>query len=248
MENEQSTLLSWVYQCQGKTTEELRHSLLYTSLELEQTRMAAHEELRMRDDQIMELKRLLNKAITERDEALQRLTLEKKLLLLPQQQQGVSSVHEEEQDRTRRGNDLNVNGFSSSDGEESIVSSFDPPKQIQPPLLPPPSPEMAKIELAFAAEKPLPEKGKLLQAVMKAGPLLQTLLLVGPLPQWQHPPPQLESIEIPPVIIPPSPQSELLQHHDSLIINSCGNLNRKRVLCNDSNYQRETKYQRLVFP
>ncbi|KAG6558125.1 hypothetical protein Mapa_000306 [Marchantia paleacea] len=43
----------------------------------------------------------------------------------------------------------------------------------------------------------LPEKGKLLQAVMKAGPLLQTLLLSGPLPQWRHPPPAMDSVEIP---------------------------------------------------
>ncbi|KAJ7513443.1 hypothetical protein O6H91_24G007600 [Diphasiastrum complanatum] len=43
----------------------------------------------------------------------------------------------------------------------------------------------------------LPEKGKLLQAVMQAGPLLQTLLLAGPLPQWRHPPPALNSLEIP---------------------------------------------------
>ncbi|KAH7289287.1 hypothetical protein KP509_31G068500 [Ceratopteris richardii] len=37
----------------------------------------------------------------------------------------------------------------------------------------------------------LPEKGKLLQAVMQAGPLLHNLLLAGPLPQWKYPPPQL---------------------------------------------------------
>eukprot|EP01018_Ginkgo_biloba_P020630 Gb_03710 [translate_table: standard] len=50
----------------------------------------------------------------------------------------------------------------------------------------------------------LPEKGKLLAAVMKAGPLLQTLLLAGPLPQWRHPPPPLDSFEIPLVSIPTS--------------------------------------------
>ena len=36
--------------------------------------------------------------------------------------------------------------------------------------------------------KPLPEKGRLLQAVVEAGPLLDTLLL-APLPQWKSPPP-----------------------------------------------------------
>ncbi|KAL3693839.1 hypothetical protein R1sor_007490 [Riccia sorocarpa] len=60
----------------------------------------------------------------------------------------------------------------------------------------------------------LPEKGKLLQAVMQAGPLLQTLLLAGPLPQWRHPPPTMDSEEIPRVsmnstnvILPPVDQS-----------------------------------------
>ncbi|KAG6607603.1 Microtubule-associated protein 70-1, partial [Cucurbita argyrosperma subsp. sororia] len=37
-------------------------------------------------------------------------------------------------------------------------------------------------------EKLLPEKGKLLEAVMKAGPLLQTPLVAEPLPEWRHPP------------------------------------------------------------
>lgn len=52
--------------------------------------------------------------------------------------------------------------------------------------------------------KSLPEKGKLLEAVMKAGPLLQTLLLAGPLPQWRHPPPPLDSFDIPLVSMPTS--------------------------------------------
>lgn len=225
-----------------QTMEELRNSLLYTSLELEQTRVAVQEELRKRDDQLLHLKDLLSKAMRERDEAqdkCQRLVLEK--LLVHQQQQtaplsGISSI----EDEPRRGIDSN-NGFSSSDCEESIVSSpiVDP---IQPPQLPPPPPELVP-------EKPLPEKGKLLQAVMQAGPLLQTLLLAGPLPQWRHPPPPLESFEIPPVTIPspPPPPPQLLRQDIigcSTPIN-CG-INRKRVLCEGSDSPTETKYQRLV--
>ncbi|GER29388.1 hypothetical protein STAS_05245 [Striga asiatica] len=34
----------------------------------------------------------------------------------------------------------------------------------------------------------LPQKGKFLDAVLRAGPLLQTLLLAGPLPRWRNPP------------------------------------------------------------
>jgi|UniRef100_A0A2N9ELR1 hypothetical protein len=242
--------------------EELRHSLLYTTLELEQTRVAVQEELRKRDDQLLHLKDLLGKAMRERDEVTekcQRLLLEKLLLQQQQQQQqqaplsGISSI----EDDPRRGIDSN-NGFSSSDCEESIVSSpiVDP---IQQPQLPhhPPTPQAATT-LELVPEKPLPEKGKLLQAVMKAGPLLQTLLLAGPLPQWRHPPPPLDTFEIPPVTIPsatppPQPQPQLI-HQDSLInINgcntnptNCGRVNRKRVLCEGSDSPTETKYQRLV--
>jgi hypothetical protein len=230
--------------------DELRSSLLYTSLELEQTRLAVQEELRKRDDQLLNLKDLLSKAMRERDEAQEkchRLLLEKLLLQQQQQQQqqqtgplsGISSI----EDEPRRGIDSN-NGFSSSDCEESIVSSpvVEP---IPPSQLPPPPPDLLP-------EKPLPEKGKLLQAVMQAGPLLQTLLLAGPLPQWRHPPPPLESFEIPPVTIPsppqpPPPPPQLLRRDIigcSTPIN-CG-INRKRVLCEGSDSPTETKYQRLV--
>ncbi|CAL5426634.1 unnamed protein product [Camellia sinensis] len=48
--------------------------------------------------------------------------------------------------------------------------------------------------------KALPQKGKLLQAVLEAGTLLQTLLVAGPLPRWRNPPP-LQTFHIPPVSI-----------------------------------------------
>ncbi|KAI3423631.1 uncharacterized protein J3R85_010827 [Psidium guajava] len=48
--------------------------------------------------------------------------------------------------------------------------------------------------------KALPQKGRLLQAVMEAGPLLQTLLVAGPLPRWRNPPP-LQPFKIPPVAV-----------------------------------------------
>ncbi|KAG0598921.1 hypothetical protein M758_12G112100 [Ceratodon purpureus] len=57
--------------------------------------------------------------------------------------------------------------------------------------------------------KSLPEKGKLLQAVMQAGPLLQTLLVAGPLPQWRHPPPALDTLDIPRVSMSSSPSCDM---------------------------------------
>ncbi|XP_015874500.2 uncharacterized protein LOC107411434 [Ziziphus jujuba] len=271
MDNQRSSLLTWAYCCQGKSVDELRQTLLYTTLELEQTKIAAQEELRKRNDQVIQLEDLLNKAIRERDEAhekCQRLQIEKLLLQQQQQQQqqqqtaplsGISSI----EDEPRRGIDSN-NGFSSSDCEESIVSSpvidpIQPPVQLPQQSAAPSSSSMPQGTLELLSEKPLPEKGKLLQAVMKAGPLLQTLLLAGPLPQWRHPPPPLESFEIPPVTIPsppppppPPPSSSSQIHQDSLInitncnITNCGRMNRKRVLYEGSDSPIETKYQRVV--
>lgn len=279
MDNQRNPLLSFAYYCQGKSMEDLRHSLLCTTVELEQTRLAVQEELKKRDDQLVHLKDLLSKVIRERDvaqEKCQRLLYEKLLLQQQQQQQlqqqqqaaaplsGISSI----EDEPRRGIDSN-NGFSSSDCEESIVSS-----PVIDPIPQPPSQNLQKAQaqaqaqgqnsipeaaIELQAEKPLPEKGKLLQAVMKAGPLLQTLLLAGPLPQWRHPPPPLESFEIPPVTIPspppppPPPQPQLLHQQDSLsnipgcnMLNNCGKVNRKRILCDGSDSPTETKYQRLI--
>ncbi|KAF5192929.1 putative TOX high mobility group box protein [Thalictrum thalictroides] len=48
--------------------------------------------------------------------------------------------------------------------------------------------------------KQLPQKGKLLQTVMEAGPLLKTLLVSGSLPQWRNPPP-LHPFQVPPFSI-----------------------------------------------
>ncbi|TXG73778.1 hypothetical protein EZV62_002357 [Acer yangbiense] len=254
--------------------EEIKHSLVYTTLELEQTRVAVQEELRKRDDQLLHLKDLLSKVIRERDtaqEKCQRLVYENHLqqLYLQQQQQqqqqagplsGISSI----EDEPRRGIDSN-NGFSSSDCEESIVSSpvIDPIPLPQPQLPPPPptqsQPPQPEPNIELVPEKPLPEKGKLLQAVMKAGPLLQTLLLAGPLPQWRHPPPPLESFEIPPVTIPspppPPPPPTQFIHQDSLVNilnnnnnnnNSCGKINRKRLNYDGSDSPTENKYPRLI--
>ncbi|XP_020598474.1 uncharacterized protein LOC110038058 [Phalaenopsis equestris] len=65
-----------------------------------------------------------------------------------------------------------------------------------------PAAAVAEEEMEAAARKRgLPEKGRLLEAVMTAGPLLQTLMLAGPLPEWRHPPPAMQGFEIPPVVM-----------------------------------------------
>lgn len=246
--------------------EELRQSLLYTTLELETLRQQVQEEISKRDEQLMHLSDVLEKTMRERDEAqekCQKLHLEKFLFLQQQQllqvQQkpptgqasGVSGI--EDDHHPKRGRDSN-NGFSSSDSDESIVSSpvIDQLRPPQQPKLPPQQPQPQsfheeRIESLLQQDKPLPEKGKLLQAVMKAGPLLQTLLLAGPLPQWRHPPPPLESFEIPPVTVPAPSLPALIQQDSSVInINNSVRVNRKRCLGEGSDSSIDTKYQKIV--
>ncbi|KAL6563646.1 hypothetical protein OROGR_002605 [Orobanche gracilis] len=236
MDNQSSLLLNWTYFHQEKSMDELRQSLVLT-MELEDTRLKAQEDLRMRDEQITLLKELINRVITERDEAqekCQKLILEK--LLLHRQQStpnsGISSIHE---DDPKRGMDSSHHyGFSSSDCDESIVSS--PHQDLHVPL-----------------DRPLPEKGKLLETVMKAGPLLQTLLLSGPLPQWRHPPPPMDTYQIPPppmVVHSPATPSAHSVSQDALQnmidLNNRGRI-KKRGYCEGSDSSSmELKYQRVV--
>lgn len=73
-----------------------------------------------------------------------------------------------------------------------------------------------KLEIAgleeMAMKKGLPEKGKLVEAVVAAGPLLHTLLLAGPLPKWRHPPPSVRCFDIPLF----APSKELREEAESL--------------------------------
>ncbi|XP_022152859.1 actin cytoskeleton-regulatory complex protein PAN1-like [Momordica charantia] len=221
MDAHRSPVLTWAYFLQAKNIDELRHSLLCTTVELEQTRIAVQEELKKRDDQISHLKDLLTQAIRERDEANQKSEKLLQKLLFPAPAPPVVSAISTIEDEPRRGID-----FSSSDCEESIVSS----------------PIPAEIAADWLPEKPLPEKGSLLQAVVKAGPLLQTLLLAGPLPQWRHPPPPLESFQLPPIAIPlpPPPPPQALPS------TNCGIVNKKRA-CEELESPTATKLQRLLF-
>ncbi|XP_065634302.1 uncharacterized protein LOC111992126 isoform X2 [Quercus suber] len=219
-------LLNW----QGM--EELRHSLLYTTFELETTLLAAKEEITKREYELIHVKDLLSRTIKERDEAesrcknlmLEKLMLQEQLQQKQQQQQLQLQLQQQRRQQQQeaasnneddsKGTDSSKN-FASSDSDENIISSPGTDPILQPPL-PQPLPSQANLKLV--PKRPLPEKGKLLQAVIEAGPLLKNLLLAGPLPQWQHPPPQLNSIEIPPVAIS-SPTPRLLQQ------DSCINFN-----------------------
>ncbi|XP_075498930.1 uncharacterized protein LOC142537266 [Primulina tabacum] len=232
--------LNWTYFHQEKSMDDWRQSLLL-NMELE-------EELRIRDEQIAQLREMLHVAIKERDEAqekCQNVFFEKILIQQKLNQSApISGVSSVEEDDPRKGIEFS-NVFSSSDCDESIVSS---PPHFQPPPAPPQPAEEVEAELPILLDRPLPEKGKLLQAVMKAGPLLQTLLLAGPLPRWRQPPPPLDTNQIPPppVVIPssPTPLPTLLSSQSSLQ-NNILKVNRKRGLSeNPDSSPIELKYQK----
>ncbi|KAK2983758.1 hypothetical protein RJ640_022700, partial [Escallonia rubra] len=221
MEDQCSTL-SWGYYYQEEGFEELKHALLYTTLELQTTIHCTHEELATKADELVYLRGVLTRTIKERDEAhskCQSLILDTLLLQrqLCQQAEAVSLIGttRNEDEPTFLGGDSKSNhGFSSSGCDENVTVSPGteqiPPSPIGPVPLPPSlSPSETDVIEELASKKALPQKGKFLQALMEAGPLLQTLLLAGPLPQWQYPPPQLNSIDIPPVSISsPAPRTD----------------------------------------
>lgn len=193
---------------------------MYTTLELENTLVSAHEELAKKGDEIMQLKSLLTKAIKEKEEAqskCQSLIFEKFLLQQKLQKKPSFTINTETTCTTYTSLQVDepvtkgdsTTGFSSSGCDENFTASPPPPQA--PPL---------DVAEQLVMNKTLPEKGKFLQAVMDAGPLLQTLLVAGPLPQWQHPPPQLNSVEIPPVTIQ-SPRNLLLGQESCFSTSGC---------------------------
>ncbi|KAL9388485.1 hypothetical protein Peur_017090 [Populus x canadensis] len=245
---------SCFYQDEG--IEDIRHHLLYTT-ELETAIVSAKEEIARREIEIFHLKNLLSRTVKERNDAqiqcrklvLDKLSFEQQLLQNQQQQQEMQQLKQESaslaitysSEDESKATDSN-NHISSPDSSKVIV-----PSQFSDPIPQQPSQSsLPDVILKLAADKALPEKGKLLQAVKEAGPLLQTLLLAGPLPQWQHPPPQLDSIEIPPVTIC-SPTSRLI-HEDSFnSFTSCLSKKRDRDFGErpDSSSP-ATKYQKVV--
>ncbi|XP_022764600.1 putative uncharacterized protein DDB_G0272516 [Durio zibethinus] len=263
---DQCSPLSWGYFYQEEGMEELKHTLLFKTLELETTLISAKEEITRREFELIHLKDVLSRTKKERDEArarCQKLVLEKFILEQQlqqkeqqQQKQQQQKVQEQQQetaslsgvssseDESKPG-DSNKH-ISSPDSNRSMISSpglDSVSPTVNLPLQPQPS--LPQEALKLAANRPLPEKGKLLQAVKDAGPLLQNLILAGPLPQWQHPPPQLTSIDIPPVAI--SSPSQQLINQDSFN-NFTGCLSKKRGPENyeGSDSSPNTKYQKVV--
>ncbi|XP_042031799.1 uncharacterized protein LOC121778502 [Salvia splendens] len=208
---EQCSPLTWAYYFEEEGVADLKQSLFYSTLEVEAAVVAAaHEEISRKDEEIVQLKELLANIMQERDEFVTKY--QRLSLEMSSQLQPISSGTTSNDDETNTNN------------SQSLSYSDSPPPADAGDRLP--------------VSKPLPENGKFLQAVMEAGPLLQTLLLAGPLPQWQHPPPQLSSGDIPPVTVS-SPRTKML------ISPTAGN---KRSMLNTADFSPTSKYQRICSP
>ncbi|OVA03544.1 Protein of unknown function DUF1635 [Macleaya cordata] len=251
----------WSYQ---EIVDELKHRLVYTTSELESTRTDLKEDMRRNDEDIKQLLQLLNVASNERDHANEQLqiTLDKLIQfsspteiypVLPNLQIESPNVKPIEVMSRFTESDHNISSETYNHynyGSSSIGSNFDPVSSHQPFIQEFNGPSgvgfmssgssksnddqaTAVIE-NLAWRKPLPQKGRLLQAVMEAGPLLHTLLVAGNLPQWRNPPPPLQAIQI--------PQVSITGRHDPLeVIN-------QRLLDSNSSYPLQNSLRSTYIP
>ncbi|CAN6270916.1 unnamed protein product [Urochloa humidicola] len=157
----------------SSTASELRRALVRALAELDASRAAHQAELRRMESEAARLAALVSSAAAERDEL--RRHCHSLLLLLHHQAQSSSAPPPETLPAPR------LHAAGGGMDEHAPDANDDTSEQL---------------EMALARR--LPEKGRLVEAVVSAGPLLQTLLLAGPLPRWRHPPPAAPADVIPP--------------------------------------------------
>lgn len=241
-----SAITLWGYQ---ETLEDLKNKLWTTICELEEVKLNAREEIRKKEDNINQLIQLLKAANQERDEAKNQLQIVLNKLAQsnsvelyssapffqpesPQLRQalGSSSITESENLTDVHNNHSHV---SSPTVVDSLVDASIPSDlSIMMNVSAPPTDtqdEVMKVLFDQFAKKPLPEKGRLLKAVIDAGPILDTLFVAGSLPRWRNPPP------LKPLLVPP------------LSIRSDAALNTSNLLHNCSTGAQETTLTSMAY-
>ncbi|WJX36688.1 hypothetical protein P8452_24540 [Trifolium repens] len=202
--------------CYEESPDELRQKLIDTMVELEEARNVRSELLNM-----------LEIANKERDQAREQLQNLKKILV-PSNTKMFSD------------NNINKLVMFHSTKANSIITESNSPSQMSSLVEAVSSPELSNVGVdshnymcffkgslnnkcdqvndvgnavidSLVRGKVLPQKGKLLDAVINAGPLIQNLVLTGPLPNWNNPPP-LNSIQIPPFDIKEIDELNLFQN------------------------------------
>ncbi|CAN7033116.1 unnamed protein product [Brassica oleracea var. botrytis] len=169
-------------------------NLQNTLFELETLKMEANEESRTHREEVNQLLTLLKSTQQERDEAREQLSQ-----FLIQTQNTNSRT-------TTESNSFSGDGSSSppSSSELSSLLAIHHPQPLmvlEDPMAHNHHQPHDPLDVLVIG-KAFPETGKLLKAVVEAGPLLQTLLVARPLPKWVNPPPQTQSqrFELPPTV------------------------------------------------
>ncbi|KAL6565215.1 hypothetical protein OROMI_016665 [Orobanche minor] len=217
----------WGYE-ENHDMEQLGQQLLYTTLELEKVKSEAMEEIRKNKEYIKQLIHLLRYAIQERDEArnqLHNLLLVNKdnnIFSLTTKTAESSDNLSETYNYHSHGSSPVESLFEGNQSSELsnvtlVVQDTNPlilntsntknnnnnnnnNNQVNPVMVPKVFDQGLGIIDNLVRGRVLPQKGKFLQAVLRAGPLLQTLLVAGPLPKWRNPP-QFQPFQVPPLPI-----------------------------------------------
>ncbi|XP_019177425.1 PREDICTED: uncharacterized protein LOC109172663 isoform X2 [Ipomoea nil] len=195
-----------------QTMDELKQKLLYSTFELERFKAESSEETRKSKEYVKQLVQLLKVACKERDAArdqLQKLLGTGSVVLLPATKANSGVTESNSLSET-----YNTQGSSPV---ESFLEAVSSPELLNSSAVDSSAMDLAGMAIeGLAKGKCLPQKGKLLQAVLEAGPLLQTLLVAGPLPRWRNPP-QLKAFHIPPVSIRGCNDAEIFAHHSPAV-------------------------------
>ncbi|KAG8066963.1 hypothetical protein GUJ93_ZPchr0005g16087 [Zizania palustris] len=163
--------------------EELKQSLMVTTLELE----AAKEELKKKEQSIVKLADLVRQVTKERDDARDQLQQLLAAAAAKPPAPVTSSVTDSDCSLVSSPVDPFFDPVTSSD-KRCKISSPPPAARQQSHAAGAGASADAVLDM-LAMKKPLPQRGRLLQSVMEAGPLLQNLLVAGLLPRWRNPPP-----------------------------------------------------------
>ncbi|KAK7262418.1 hypothetical protein RJT34_29991 [Clitoria ternatea] len=203
--------------------QELRQKLVDATLELETMKNVKAELFNLlkmayqeRDEAKCQLQKLMNKLMPSSPNHLQNVFDTQNLLMIPSAKAN-SSITETDSfshgspqvdsffDTVSSPELTNINAVDLNHSmaylNQQLVQDFNfSASPLMVPSEKPTSDHDTLIIESIAKERALPPKGKLLQAVIDAGPLLQTMLLAGPLPTWRNPPP-LQDIKVPPLAI-----------------------------------------------
>ncbi|POO02429.1 hypothetical protein TorRG33x02_014130 [Trema orientale] len=185
-----------------ESVDDLKHKLLLANLELESAKNVAKQERDKTRKTVTHFLYLLNVALREKEEAQKQRdeAINQLQTLLDKISSFQPHVHSQ-QLPTPKGSVNNVSNTSHSHFHASspttcslpYLTSTDSsnsglPNQQQCVSMRDDGDGASFVYDSLIRGKPLPEKGRLVQAVLEAGPLLHTLLL-APLPQWNNPPP-----------------------------------------------------------